>query len=50
MQYTVAITKSPDRKTYFVKIHGTWDGLLKGAELMKLKMPIDVCEEYTFNV
>ena len=41
--------ESPDRETYFIKVHGTWDGLLKGAELMKLKLPFSVCEHCTLS-
>ena len=34
--------ESPDRKTYYVKVHGSHDTLLRGAEEMLLRMPIQV--------
>lgn len=45
MQYTSVLCplqESPDRKTYYVKVHGTYPALLRGAEELLLRMPIRV--------
>ena len=36
------LQESPDRKTYYVKVHGTYPALLRGAEELLLRMPIRV--------
>ena len=36
------LQESPDRKTYYIKVHGTHTALLKGAEDLLLRMPIEV--------
>ena len=38
----VVLQKAPDHKTYFVKMHGTYPALLRGAEELLLRMPIKV--------
>ena len=39
--------ESPDQKTYYWKVHGKWDALLKGAEHIGLRMPISVSRRGT---
>jgi len=36
------LQESPDRETYFVKIHARWGTLLEGAEKLGLRMPFSV--------
>ena len=38
----VVLQKAADHKTYFVKMHGTYPALLRGAEELLLRMPIKV--------
>ena len=33
----------------FVKVHGPWDILAKGAEIMNMKMPIAVSTHYDMS-
>ena len=43
MLYSVsAFQESPDRATYYLKVHATHEALLKGAEDLLLRMPIKV--------
>jgi len=49
------VQESPDQETiFFVKVHGTFEGLLNRAELMGIKMPFDVsvycrCHEHVMS-
>ncbi len=36
------LQESPDRKTYFIKFHASHECLLKGADDLLLRMPIEV--------
>ena len=44
------IQESPDHKTYFVKVHASHECLLKGAEDLLLRMPIEVWEGHDYSL